>query len=186
MTNLEPRYLPSDPEFNAWIFGVMDAQEFFERGITAYDGEWTKLRFNMINEWLTKDLIQFAAKRWKQEIEDTERQHPLPVSDRSGGSPDQHEEGPTGRSTWARQDVRDLGHYRKQRVTEPARQSRNLDSDASREFADRMASIDRTLLDAKLSILDAVGSIPGFSIDEAKEAKRCACKREHPSNHRRS
>lgn len=85
MPHLERRYVPADKEFQAWLFGVLDAVEYLR------DGKVAGSKFKDLADWLESEVVEYydQYQKLKEEQvvrrEQIKRQHPagrgvVPVS----------------------------------------------------------------------------------------------------------
>lgn len=123
MPHLERRYVPADKEFQAWLFGVLDAVEYLRDGKVA--GE----KFKDLTEWLESEVVEYYAEyqeHKKEKFKDAKREaskwaHPagkgaLPVS---GGGVEPHrqsEETVVGGSARLGKNVGSVGRVRDGRI----------------------------------------------------------------------
>ena len=147
MPHLERRYVPADKEFQAWLFGVLDAVEYLRDGKAAGSG------FKDLTEWLESEVVEYYAEYQqfkKEKFEDAKRKadkwaHPagkgaIPVS---GGRVEPHSQPKKATASGSARlgkNVGSVGRVRDGRVVREWVWFHRADSDA---FGERSDGVDR-------------------------------------------
>ena len=143
MPHLERRYVPADKEFQAWLFGVLDAVEYLREG--KVDGE----KFRDLTEWLESEVVEYYSeyqKHKKEKFRNAKREqakwaHPagkgaIPVPDRSVRPHRESAQTAVGRSAGVGKNVGSVGRVRDGRVVREWIWIHRADSDAVGERSD--------------------------------------------------
>lgn len=145
MPHLERRYVPADREFQAWLFGVLDAVEYLRDGKAAGSG------FKELAVWLENEVVEYYSEhqKFKKEQfriakrEQAKWSHPagkgaIPVPDRSV-EPDRPPKTNVARgSAGVGKDVGSVGRVRDGRIVREWLRVHDVDPDASGERSDRV------------------------------------------------
>ena len=157
--NLEPRYVPQDgKEFEAWVFGAIDALEFFQNALNHYKGVYTPKEFEMTAGLLAEDIAEFASKHWREEFDHANGTSTVPVSERSSPRHRSEEKSLAGRSARTGQDPRSPWLYGADGSLQSRRQQRNSHPESFSKRTDSMDQNDRAVLATEVSLDDCGGS----------------------------
>ena len=180
--NLEPRYVPQDgKEFEAWVFGAIDALEFFQNTLKHYQGVYTPREFEMTAGLLAEDIAEFASKHWREEFDHANGTSTVPVPKRSSTLDRSEEESPAGRPARTGQDLRSPSIYGADGSLQSRRQQRDSNPESFSKRTDSMDQDDRAILATEVSLDDCGGSGHWFCDQEGHLIGVCSCLARYPS-----
>ncbi len=180
MPNLEPRYLDTDKEHDAWIFGLMDALDFFESARGTKD--MTHDKYIETLTYLSKDIADSYKSKLERDFGIDLSGNTLPLSTRSRDADRKATEDSISGSARAWQDARSTGVIRASRSIQPERQQRDTDTNASCECKDGVDRYDRTVCDAPLPERASDRLIKWLQRKEAGETKFGTRRRGYPTD----
>mgnify|MGYP003642211002 CR=1 FL=1 len=180
--NLEPRYVSQNgKEFEAWIFGAIDALEFFQNTLKHYQGVYTPREFEMTAGLLAEDIAEFASKHWREEFDHANGTSTVPVSTGSCSCNSSEEEGTASRPARTGQDLRSPSIYGADGSLQSRRQQRNSNPESFSQRKDSMDQDDRAILATEVSLDDCGGSGHWFCDQEGHLIGVCSCLARYPS-----
>ena len=180
--NLEPRYVPQDgKEFEAWVFGAIDALEFFQNGLNRYNGVYTSQEFELTAAFLATDIAEFASKHWREEFDHANGTSTLSLSEGSSPRDRSEEKSLAGRSARTGQDLRSPWLYGTDGSLQSRRQQRNSHPESFSKRTDSMDQNDRAVLATEVSLDDCGGSGHWFCDEKGHLIGVCSCLARYPS-----
>lgn len=184
MPNLEPRYLDTDgKEHDAWIFGLLDALDFFE---TARTGEMTHDKYIETLTYLSKDIADSYRSKLERDLGVDLSGSTIPVSTRGVATDRKATQDTTSGSAGAWEDIRSASVFRAGGSLQPERLARDTYSDASRERKDSMDRHDRTVRYASVPDSQSYRFIEWFQRKETGDTKFGTRRRGYPTDNRSS
>ena len=181
MPNLEPRYLPTDgKDHDAWIFGLMDALDFFEsaRGTK----EMTHDKYIETLTYLSKDIADSYTPKLERDFGIDLSGNTLSVSTRSRDADGKTTQDITSRSARAGEDTRGAGVIRASGSVQPERQQRDTDPNASCECSHGLDRHHRTVRDTSVSERTGNRFIEWLQSEEAGETIFGTRRRGYPTD----
>jgi hypothetical protein len=174
MPNLERRYTPQEGAVtHAWIFGIIDALEFFQAGydISKKDHDW----FPIVASQLTADVAELAEENWKDEFDQLKGSSSLPVPEGRGGADSREEASIASRPTWAGQDSGGAEWARGARPVQSTGQPRHSHSHPACKCEERLDQDDRAIRFTEISTNGCGGSGHWFINKEGHLIGVCSC-----------
>ena len=185
MPNLEPRYLPTDgKEHDAWIFGLLDALDFFESART--EEIMTHAKYMRTLAYLSKDIAESYRSKLERDFGIDLSGDTLPLSTTSRDANGKATQDTTSRSARTWEDIRSPDSFRASGSLQPERLARDTYSDASRERKNSMDRHNRTVRDTSVPERASNRFVEWFKREEAGETKFGTRKRSYPSDNRSS
>ena len=174
--NLEPRYVPSDgKEFEAWIFGLTDALEFFQSSTVAENDQIPAYQFERTAAYLASDIVTEASKYWRDEFEIDNRGYSLSLSERSSAKHRDEEKSPDSRPTRTRQDSRSTWGPRRSRRFQERRLARGISAHPSNQGEVSMDQDDQNIPPTETPKYSCSGSWHWFINEEGGLTRGCSC-----------
>ena len=184
MPNLEPRYLDTDgKEHDAWIFGLLDALDFFE---SARTGEMTHNNYMRALTYLSQDIAESYRSKLERDFGIDLSGHTVPLSTTSRDADGKTTEDTASRSARTWEDIGGPDSFRASGFIQPERLARDTYSDASRERKDSMDRHNRTVRDTSIPDSQSYRFIEWFQRKETGDTKFGTRKRSYPSDNRSS
>ena len=185
--NLEPRYVSQDgKEFEAWIFGAIDALEFFQNSLKHYRGVYTPKEFEMTAGFLAKDIADFASKHWKEEFELANGRDTVPLSEGGSSCNCSKEKSATSRPARTGQDTRSPSIYGADGSLQSRRQQRNSNPESFSKRTDSVDQNDTGVFATEIPLGDCGGSGHWYCDQEGHLIGVCSCLARYQSDNRRS
>ena len=180
MPNLEPRYLDTDgKEHDAWIFGLLDALDFFE---TARTGEMTHDKYMQALTYLSKDIADSYRSKLERDFGIDLSGNTVPLSTRGVATDGKATQDTISGSARAGEDTRGAGVIRASGSIQPERQQRDTDTNASCECKDGVDRHYRTLRDTSVSERTSNRFIEWLESEEAGETIFGTRRRGYPTD----
>ena len=181
--NLEPRYVPSDrKEFEAWIFGLTDALEFFQNSTRAINDLIPAYQFERTAAYLATDIITEASKYWRDEFEIDHRGSALSLSERSSARHRDEEKVTDSRPTRTGEDPGGAWRTRRSRRIQERRLARSISAHPAGKRQVGMDQEHQDIPAAEASRPSCTGSWHWFSNEERERISGCPCSAEYSSD----
>lgn len=174
MPNLERRYTPQEgKEAHAWIFGLIDALEFFQTGYDIHknDPDW----FGLVAPQMIADIANFAEENWKDEFDQLKGISTVPVSEGSSGADSREEARTASRPTWVGQNAGGAEWAGGTRPVQPEGQPRHSHSHPSCKCEKRLDQDDRAVRLTEIPTNGCGGSGHWFVNQEGHLIGVCSC-----------
>lgn len=185
MPNLEPRYLPTDgKQHDAWIFGLLDALDFFESART--EEIMTHAKYMRTLAYLSKDIAESYRSKLERDFGIDLSGDTLPLSTTSRDADGKATQDTTSRSARTWEDTGGPDSFRASGFIQSERLARDAYSNASRERKDSMDRHNRTVRDASIPDSRSYRFIEWFQRKETGDTKFGTRKRSYPSDNRSS
>jgi hypothetical protein len=184
MPNLEPRYLDTDKEHDAWIFGLMDALDFFESARGTKD--MTQDKYIQTLTYLSKDIADSYESKLERDFGIDLSGSTLPLSTRSRDADGKTTEDLISGSARAGEDTRGAGVIRASGSIQPERQQRDTDTNAGCQCKNGVDRHYRTLRDTSVSERTSNRFIEWLESEEAGETIFGTRRRGYPTDNRSS
>lgn len=185
MPNLEPRYLDTDgKEHDAWIFGLMDALDFFELARGTKD--MTHDKYMQTLTYLSKDIADSYESKLERDFGIDLSGSTLPLPARSREADGKATEDPISGSAGTWEDTRGAGVIRASGSVQPERQQRDTHTNAGCKCKNGVDRHDRTVRNTSVPERSSYRFIEWFELKEAGDTKFGTRRRGYPTDNRSS